>query len=200
MSDTLFESFELTDPIPSTDWAGGAKWAGQTFTPSGSHNLTSIKFYLQKVGSPGSASVHITATDVNGLPTGADLVSATFDGDALTTSLAWVEITLSATSLTSGTKYAAYIKALSGDISNYVGIALQTSSYATYSGGTEIATTDSGASWTAYTPPSQERDSLFMEYGIPLAGEAKGAIAIYQTQFRYLDAYGVERYLEGTVV
>lgn len=82
----------------------------QTFTPSSSHTITSVKLLLYKlVGSPGTITVGIKATDESGHPTGDDLCSGTTEGNTLTedTDGEWREITLGdGTDLDADKKYA----------------------------------------------------------------------------------------------
>ena len=43
-------------------------WLGQTFTPSISHRITSVKVFVFRKGSPGTVTVSIRSTDGNGHP------------------------------------------------------------------------------------------------------------------------------------
>ncbi|MBA7568973.1 hypothetical protein ES708_10710 [subsurface metagenome] len=93
-------------------------WRGQTFTPSISHKIDTVKMLVYRYGSPGTCTVSIRAT-AGGLPTGADLCSGTFDADTLTTNPdgEWVEVDLGkGTALTASTKYAIVARCPDGDV------------------------------------------------------------------------------------
>jgi hypothetical protein len=130
----------------------GAVWRAQSFTaPAYSHKLTSVKLKLYRVSTPGTLTVSIKATDVNGKPTGADLTSGTLDGNAMTTDTggAWYTCAMTELLLLNGVKYAVVIRALTGDSTHAVcWVADGTSS--TYADGDLEASGDSGATWTAY--------------------------------------------------
>lgn len=146
-------------------WSGpyGTSWIAQTFTPSVSHKVTSVKLLLYRIGSPGTVTVGIRATDVDGHPTGADLAFGTTDGNTLTTSTAgeWREIYLSAGyDLTASTKYAIVVRALTGDNSNKPEW-LRDESSPTYTGGNYEVSDDSGSTWSGLAA----RDFMFEDWG-----------------------------------
>jgi len=158
----LYENYITGDDFAYAPF--GNRRAAQTFTPSISHEVTSVKLKLLRYGYPGTLTVSIKAT--TGLvPSGADLSSGTIDGDTLSTSgYEWVSIPqTSYPSLTAGTKYAIVIKAPLGDYSNYVAVAGDSSS-PTYTGGNYCYSSDSGANWTAFT----SADLVFEEWGLPV--------------------------------
>ena len=98
-------------------------WKAQSFTPSESYKVTSVKLRLFHEGSPGTIDVGIYATDGSGHPTGSALCSGTTDGDTLPTGspYEWRQITLGAGyQLTSGIKYAIVVSAPSGSFFNWV--------------------------------------------------------------------------------
>jgi len=141
----------------------GTTWKAQTFTPSRGHKITSVKLLLFRLNSPGTLTVGIRATDVDGKPTGADLCSGTIDGDTLTTSTAgeWREITLGAGyDLSGSTKYAIVVRATGGDGSNYVAIRDDETS-PTYTSGNYLYSTDSGSGWNSDTG----KDFMFEDWG-----------------------------------
>ena len=80
---TLYEYLNTGDNDSGSVY--GAVWNSQSFTPTIAHIITSIKLLLYRIGSPGTLTVSIRATDGSGHPTGADLVSGTTDGATLTT-------------------------------------------------------------------------------------------------------------------
>ena len=137
-----------------------ANWWAQTFTPSIAHTVTSVKLKLYRLGSPGTVIVSIKATS-EGKPTGSDLTSGTTNGDTLTDSSAgeWREITLSNYALSASTQYAIVIRALTGDIDNYVGLRYDTTG--TYTGGNGALSVDSGSFWTTYS----DFDFMFEDWG-----------------------------------
>jgi len=142
----------------------GAYWRSQSFTPQSSHKITSVKLKLCRVGSPGTGTISIKATDGEGKPTGADLCSASIDGNALPTDPTLLGFSLGAgTNLSAGTKYAIVWRFPSGDSSNY---ARTRHMYpGTYAGGTAVTSSDSGATWEVVT----DWDFVFQDWGESLA-------------------------------
>lgn len=154
----LYEHYEGTVNLTSTTFYG-AEWAAQTFTPSTTHTIISMRFWLLRVGSPGTVSLVIKAVDVDGKPTGADLASGTTNGNNFSTSIREEEITLGAgTKLTASTKYVSILKATSGDASNLCQVRIDLSG--TYAGGGTVWTYNSGVDWTLYG-----YDLQFEEFG-----------------------------------
>lgn len=136
-------------------------WSAQTFTPTASHTITSVKLYLYKLGTVGTITVGIRATAV-GKPDGADIVSGTTDGNTLTTNTAGEEreITFGAgTALTAGTVYCIVTRLAAGDGSNHVH--WRAHNAGSYTGGTVVNSTDSGSTWTI----SASADYVFGDYG-----------------------------------
>lgn len=81
----------------------------QTFTPSQSYVITTVRLFLYRVGSPGVFNVEIYATDISGHPTGAVLANGSSNGNTLTTSSSGSgrDVSLGVgTTLSSGTQYA----------------------------------------------------------------------------------------------
>ena len=100
---------------------------GQTFTvPSDYYyNITSVKFYMQKRGSPtGSAHVYLytmTGTyGVSGVPTGSPLATVTVDISTIPTNLEWVTFSFNASNQYSlqpnGTYAIAWVNPTSGTV------------------------------------------------------------------------------------
>jgi len=177
------------------DW-----WVCQTFTPSIAHTITSVELMLYRLegDSPGTVTVSIRATDVNGHPTGSDLASGTTDGDALPTSSGtWEEIaitTLIPYVLAVDTKYVIVVRALSGDADNLV--VWRGVETGIYTGGKSYRSTDGGVTWA---DPYADIDLMFEEWGT-VASELTGRLTVKETQLRYIDKYGTERYFEGSLV
>lgn len=141
--------------------AYGATWIAQTFTPSTTHKITSVKLYGVKSGSPGTLTISIRATDGSGLPTGSDLCAGTTNGDVITP-IQWYEVTLgSGATLTASTKYAIVLRAPSGSVNNWMNWSGDSTS-PTYAGGSLVTSADSGATWTAETG----WDLYFEDWGI----------------------------------
>ena len=96
MAKTLKDYYNTGDDGTPT-LIGGVYWESQTFTASSTYDIGSVKLKLYRIGTPGTLTVSIRATDGNGQPTGADLASGTTDGNTLTTNTSgeWREITFS---------------------------------------------------------------------------------------------------------
>jgi hypothetical protein len=103
-----------------SDHIYGNNWASQYFTVGAtSHTVTSIRVYIKRTLLPSTITIslkHATA----GVPTGADIVSATLDGNAISTTYTWYEITFNETILEAGQTYAIVIRAVAGDTDNDV--------------------------------------------------------------------------------
>jgi len=157
----LYESY-LEESAYYNVW--GIYWRSQSFTPQSSHIITSVKIKLCRVGSPGTGTISIKATDANGKPTGADLCSASIDGNSLPTDPTLLGFSLGAgANLSAGTKYAIVWRFPSGNSSNY---ARTRHMYpGTYAGGTAVESSDSGATWSVVT----DWDFVFQDWGESLA-------------------------------
>jgi pectate lyase len=123
-SDTLYEWF---DENPRYDWLTvyPGNYRAMTFPVTTSHNLTSVKLGLYRLGSPGTNCILAIHTTTAGVPTATALAHETFDGNSLpTTSPGYgsgTEIVFSpAVQLTSGNTYAIVMEVPSGDASNKV--------------------------------------------------------------------------------
>lgn len=138
----IYESYYTGD---NSGWGLPVKEAatdklGQTFTPSESHTITSVRLKLLRIGSPGTITVAIYATS-EGYPTGDALCSGTRNGNTVTTSSSgsFYEITLgSGAVLSSGTKYVIILTAPEGTITTDIIKWRVDSIGATYSGGDAI--------------------------------------------------------------
>lgn len=166
MSDTLYESYPSGDQSYTS--VSNTAWGGQTFTPSTEHAITSVKFLLYRVGSPGTITVSIRAcTNVDPIkdrrPTGADLRSGTTDGNTLTTDTAGElrEITLTAPYvLSANTTYAICGRSAAGTLN----MRIRDGESIGYANGEHVTSSDSGVTWTASALGS---DAIFYEYGNP---------------------------------
>ena len=142
----------------------GYSGAGQSFTGNGA-SLTSVKFYLRKIGVPtGNATISLYAHSgtygTSSVPTGSALVSASaYDVTALTTSYQLIEFTFTTPyDSVYGTKYVATIQYTGGDFSNYIQ-ARRDSSSPTHAGNASSLT---GSNWSA----DSNRDLIFYVYGL----------------------------------
>ncbi len=147
-----------------TGTAKGVNWLAQTFTPISSHTIGSVKTLMFRIGAPGTVTIGIRATDINGHPTGSNLCSGTTDGNTLTTSAAgeWRKITFGAgAALTTGTKYAIVVSDPTGDSNNSVNLRYRVGGYAN---GNYEHSADSGVTWSSSATVTF--DFMFEEYSI----------------------------------
>lgn len=154
---TLYEYHNTGENTAS--WLYGDVWHGQSFTPSITHTITSVKLKLYKVDSPGTVTVSIRAADVDGLPIGDDLCSGSIDGNTLLTAPGeWREIMLgTGCILDANTKYAIVLRAISQTLAWWLD---ESNSYA---GGRGCDSEDAGISWD---PESYLTfDFMFEEWG-----------------------------------
>lgn len=128
----------------------GAKWFGQTFTPSTAHTLASVKVKLTKAaGASGTITFAIYAT-TSGHPSGSVLCSGTIEASTLSDSVKTEhEITMGTEiNLAASTQYALVASMPSGSGTNYIRWWAGSGSY---SGGCYEQSTDSGATWASGT-------------------------------------------------
>jgi hypothetical protein len=140
----------------------GANWYGQTFTvATESHSAVDVRLLVYRVGTPSTITVSIRECGTNGLPTGDDLTSGTFDGDSVTNSTggSWYGTTLTETGLAYGETYALLVRAEAGDDENYLAMRIDTGNG--YSGGQAITSGSGGIIWTADTG----NDAMFQIHG-----------------------------------
>jgi len=158
----LYEYYNISDPALAA--CHDDFWQSETFTPREAHTVTELKLRMYRLGSPGTLTVSIKATDVDGKPTGADLADGTTDGDTLPLLYAGEErvITLGAgAALSASTKYAIVVRALTGDNDNYV--RWRHSATKVYPRGSHWFSSDAAVTWEEDTT----RDMMFEEYGTP---------------------------------
>jgi hypothetical protein len=101
--------------------------AGQSFTPSSSGNLLTVKFSLDKANSPTGNAVaklynHSGTYGTNGKPTGTALATSdNFDVSTLTTTASLITFNFSTTvALSSGTNYFITVEYTGADATNYI--------------------------------------------------------------------------------
>lgn len=161
---TQYDAFATTADT-AFYYASKTVWSAQTFTPSSSYSINSVRVKMFRITSkplPGTVTVSIRATSAS-KPTGADLASGTFDGDGLgtgtdTNASEWREVVLSSPlSLTAGTQYAIVVRATAADDTDEVGWASVTGGG--YTGGAGNISSTSGVDWS-----TQTYDFLFETY------------------------------------
>jgi len=141
-----------------------ADWGAQTFTPSITHKITSVKLYLKSTGSPTGFSIYagIRATS-GGEPTGDDLCTGTFNAGGVGAGYGWHEFTFaSPVVLQASTMYAIVCRfpARDSDRSIYWGY----DSAGAYAGGIYWYSDDSGTNW--YDDSDYDYD--FEDWGLSL--------------------------------
>jgi len=168
-SDTLYENYTDYNTFQWCWDSGDNEFIfGQTFTPQTSHNFTSAKLKLYKVGNPGDVKLYLWATS-GGLPTGAYLDIKTINGNTITTDTdgELVEFTFtSSTLLTAGNKYALILRTPDGSWANNIWAATDNTS-PTYSRGNIVYTYNEGVTWDSSTLA----DLVFYEYGLSLTSK-----------------------------
>jgi len=129
----------------------------QTFTASRSYSLSSVKILVYKGDTPGTITVAITNTDVNGHPSDI-LDSNTFDGNSITDSTdgEWKEVTFTSVSISVGVKYAIRV---TGGGAGHLLYWLCDSSSPSYSGG------NLERIYTFEYVSDNTRDMMFETYG-----------------------------------
>lgn len=142
-------------------------WIAQTFTTGDvPHTITSVKLPLQRANNPGTVTVSIRETDGDGKPTGADLTTGTTDGDTLPaiSDYEWREISVTEYELQPNTKYAIVLRALDGNITNYVRWG-QDHTSPSYTLGNMVYSATGGVTWITYL----SYDQMFEVYGNPIS-------------------------------
>lgn len=160
----LFYQYPVTNNLTYSNY-----WTAQTFRVRGDtrFNLTSIKLYCYKKGSPSTVTVSIRAVDSDGKPTGADLSSGTFDGNTLSlTTEINQEVIMSSIELESNTDYAIVIRLSAGSILNYLALKKNSTKYYEY--GNYLWSSNSGVAWTNDTT----NNILFEVWGDRITGTA----------------------------
>ncbi|MFL6373480.1 MAG: carboxypeptidase regulatory-like domain-containing protein [Pyrinomonadaceae bacterium] len=140
-------------------------WNGQAFTPSVTGQLTKVDFGMFCSGCTGTIpnlTVSVRATAA-GLPTGADLATATITGFS-TSSTAFVSaIFASPITLTAGTRYAIIVRPTANPSvgTGYFNVRSGgTTGADVYGGGDAIQSTDSGTTWATVV-----RTAVVVDYG-----------------------------------
>ena len=143
-------------------------WGGQTFTPAVSGSLTKAEinmFCSSCTGTTPNLTLSVRATS-GGLPTGADLATATIPGFSSGAASYYTATFGSPVNVSAGTQYALVIRP-TADPSPGI-YALTRSSSNVYTGGARVSSTDSGGTWTAQTTDIGFRVSV--RTGFPPSG------------------------------
>ncbi len=157
-------SVQLSDAPPEVDQSNSmfgnsgvgittTTWGGQTFTPDKTGQLTQVDVNLWCSGCTGSApdlTLSIRATS-GGLPTGADLVSATIAGFNSGVASYHTATFASPITLTAGTQYAFAVRATANPSPGTYALTRSgtaTSGADVYSGGTRVNGAISGTVWS----------------------------------------------------
>ncbi len=139
---------------------GTPAWTGQTFIPTVTANLVKVDVQLFCSGCTGTTpnlTLSVRATSA-GLPTGADLATASIPGFSNSAGAHYTATFASPATLTSGTQYALILRpSAAPSAGGYFWIR---SSPSTYSSGLRVLSSNSGATWSA----DSTRDYNFTAY------------------------------------
>ncbi|MCK9569860.1 hypothetical protein M0R72_13030 [Candidatus Pacearchaeota archaeon] len=142
---------DATDNV-SYESASGNRIIAQTFTPTYECLVSHVTLFLARQGSPGTVTVSLRATDINGHATGPDLCSGTVNGNTLplySANLYPSQVAMIGDcTVKPGTQYAIVISAPSGDGSNHAYIWCNTTPENVYTGGTAEYSNNNGGDWT----------------------------------------------------
>jgi hypothetical protein len=143
----VYESYINQTSVGTSQTIYGNTRVGQTIIAAKRLNVSSVKFYVSKTGSPQNLVLDVYAVDPNTLkPMGAALATLETPAANIGTSLAWVEFNISY-ALQKDTYYAfvLYQKNNGGDSSNYYTVQYATSNPIQ---GNMVTSSDAGATWT----------------------------------------------------
>lgn len=181
-SATLYESYTINDEgygiIFDVDYFGQQFTIGTT-GPNETFSVDDVKILSYVVGTTGTLNVNIYTVDGLGHPTGSAISTGSIDSSIFTTDDAgiWYAIPMTSGELSPSTQYVVVFSTVGGDFSNYIALRIDYSG-ATYGGGHDIYSVDSGATWD--DSPS---DSSFM---FEINGTAAGAPPA-ETAFEYYE-------------
>jgi hypothetical protein len=153
-------------PIPTPNSinfrdTSGTQDLAQSFIPATTSQITSLKLYIKKTGTPTDATVRIVANS-NGNPSSSTLTSGTLSSNLVTTSYGWVETLFpSGVNLTAGTTYWIVIDNSTQNSSRYYTIGAND----TYAGGLAKVGQFNGT-WNNTTP-----SGLDMYFTTTMGGE-----------------------------
>lgn len=155
--ETLYESYTTGDDTNASIYT--VNWVAQSFTTTQPHTINSLRLYLQGIGTPGTLTVGIRATNATGYPIGNDLCSGTLASPA---GLGWYNIPVDEYNLAVNTTYAIVASGTGTSASNCIAWRYDTDG-STYTGGDRYNSTNAGGAWTKYNTS----DLLFEIYGNP---------------------------------
>jgi hypothetical protein len=144
-------------------------WGGQTFTPSVTGQLTKVDVNLFCSGCTGTTpdlTLSVRATS-GGLPTGADLVSATIAGFSSGAGGYYTATFASPPTVTAGTQYAFVVRPTANPSLGTYALTRSGSSTAgsdVYPGGTRVSGATSGTVWSIPTTGGVTTDAGFRTY------------------------------------
>ncbi|MGB9105845.1 MAG: carboxypeptidase-like regulatory domain-containing protein, partial [Terriglobales bacterium] len=144
-------------------------WGGQTFTPAVTGRLTRADINLFCSGCTGTTpnlTLSVRATS-GGLPTGADLASATITGFSNGSAVFYTATFSSPATLTSGTQYALVIRPTANPSAGTYALTRSGTSTAgadVYPGGARVSGASSGTAWSSPTTGGVTTDAGFKTY------------------------------------
>ncbi|WP_346288043.1 IPTL-CTERM sorting domain-containing protein [Zoogloea sp.] len=144
-------------------------WAGQTFTPAMTGQLTKVDINLFCSGCTGTTpnlTLSLRATS-GGLPTGADLATATVSGFASGASAFYTATFASPYTVTAGTQYAIVIRPTTNPAPGTYALTRSGTAAAgsnVYAGGTRVAGATSGTVWSVPLTGGVSTDAGFNIY------------------------------------
>jgi hypothetical protein len=159
---TLYETYLAGgDGDSAVIW--GVNWSGMQFTTGTTcHSVSRIDLSLKRTGTtPGTVTVELYAADAAHLPTGSVLTTGTISGNALGVGYSTVPVSVIQITLSSSTEYCIVVKAVAGDVSNYINWQMDTGG--SLANAVASKSVMGGLVWTSETPA----DNLFSVYGYP---------------------------------
>jgi hypothetical protein len=139
----------------------GSNFVAMQFTSDATaHTVTAIRVMLKRTGNPGTVIVSLRNAS-GGVPSQTiDLIYGTLNGNNLSTSYSWREVTMNVEfALESNTQYAIVVSAEDGDVSNYIN--WQIDSGGGLANAESSHSNDNGVTWVSDTP----EDCLFEIWG-----------------------------------
>ena len=132
--------------------ASGYTDAGQTFTLGMTGNnltftLTDIDMLINKTLTPADSTIELYETDPAGKPKGSTISTGTLLTADISSTMGWINVTMSAVTLKANTQYALVFSAGLGDAANFFRWRMDATG-PTYAGGTSLVTDNSMATWT----------------------------------------------------
>jgi hypothetical protein len=147
-------------------------WSAETFNWSSSFTATYARIKIMRVGSPGTLTASLQATNATGYPDGNDLCSVAIDIDAITTSTTgdWYTVDFDDVLLAANTEYALVVRTTGADTSNCVHWRLDNAGE--YTEGGAYDSSDGGAIWSDLG----NDDYMFEIYGLSVLDIYSGAV------------------------